>query len=122
MPQEVQRVGESADEAQGGEEQDESRRRWPHRLSRKAEIQLIKQLPKAQKFILITKVSAVVLFAIGLEGLYLGNWWMAGAFLLLGVLFTIWPMRMNLPNVCPRCGNVVKLSQAVCDRCGVALM
>ncbi len=91
-------------------------------MTRKAEMALVKQLPKAQKLILITKVSAVVLFAIGLEGLFLGVWWMAGLFLALGVLFTVWPIRMNMPNVCPRCGAINPLDQTVCDRCGVALM
>jgi rRNA maturation endonuclease Nob1 len=91
-------------------------------MTREAEIRLIKQLPKVQKAILISKVSAVVLFAIGLEGLYTANWWMAGVFLTLGVLFTVWPIRMNMPNVCPRCGHVVEREQTVCDKCGVALM
>ncbi len=103
-------------------EEGERKPRWPRRMSRKAEMQLIKQLPKAQKLILISKVSAVVLFAIGLEGLFLGNWWMAGIFLLLGILFTIWPIRMSMPNVCPRCGQLVRMDQTVCKNCGVALM
>ncbi len=98
------------------------RPRWPRRMSRKAEMELIKQLPRAQKLILISKVSAVVLFAIGLEGLFLGNWWMAGGFILLGILFTIWPIKMNMPNICPRCRQVVRQDQALCDNCGVALM
>jgi hypothetical protein len=99
-----------------------ARPRWPRRLTREAEIRIIKQLPKVQKVILISKVSAVVLFAIGLEGIYTANWLMAGVFLTLGVLFTVWPVRMNMPNVCPRCGNVADKDQTVCDKCGIALM
>ncbi len=98
------------------------RPRWPRRMSRKAEMKLIKQLPRLQKAILITKVSAVVLFAIGLEGLFIGNWWMAGVFLVLGVLFTIWPIRIGVPNVCPKCGHHAEKGQTVCANCGVALM
>ncbi len=98
------------------------RPRWPRRMTRKAEMRLIKSLPKIQKAILITKVSAVVLFAIGLEGLFIANWWMAGIFLTLGVVFTIWPIKMNVPNVCPKCGQVAKKDQTVCGNCGIALM
>lgn len=98
------------------------RPRWPRRMSRKAEMKLIKSLPRLQKAILITKVSAVILFAIGLEGLFIANWWMAGVFLTLGVFFTIWPIKMDVPNVCPKCGHVAEKNQTVCDNCGVALM
>ncbi len=112
----------SGSEGLASKDQGSGRPRWPRRMSRKAEIRLIKQLPKVQKLILISKVSAVVLFAIGLEGLFIGNWWMAGGFLFLGLLFTIWPIKMKMPNVCPKCGNVVEADQTVCDKCGVALM
>lgn len=98
------------------------RPRWPRRMSRKAEMRLVKSLPRLQKAILISKVSAVVLFAIGLEGLFTANWWMAGVFLTLGVVFTIWPIKMDMPNVCPKCGHVAGKDQTVCGNCGVALM
>ncbi len=98
------------------------RPRWPRKMTRKAEMRLIKQLPGLQKIILITKVSAVILFAIGLEGLFIGNWWMAGIFLTLGLIFTIWPIKMDVPNLCPKCGQAAKKNQTVCHNCGVALM
>lgn len=103
-------------------EEPAERPRWPRRLTRKAEMRLIRSLPRAQKLILISKVSAVLLFAIGLEGLFLGNWWVAGGFLALGVLLTVWPIKMDMPNVCPKCGHVNPIDQTICRNCGVALM
>ena len=98
------------------------RPKWPHRMSRKAEVRLIKELPKMQKAIVISKVSSVILFAIGLEGIVTATWWLAGIFLPLGVLFTVWPVKMNVPNVCPRCGHVSARDAGVCEKCGTALM
>ncbi|MFQ6013384.1 MAG: hypothetical protein ACE5LS_07045 [Thermoplasmata archaeon] len=105
-----------------GQETRSERPKWPHRLSRKAEIRLIQQLPRIQKAIVISKVSAVVLFAIGLEGIVTATWWLAAVFLPMGILFTVWPVRMNMPNVCPRCGNVNARDAGVCEKCGTALM
>jgi hypothetical protein len=98
------------------------RPKWPHRMSRKAEVKLIQQLPKMQKAIVISKVSAVILFAIGLEGLVTATWWLAAVFLPLGFLFTVWPVKMNVPNVCPRCAHVSPREAGVCEKCGTALM
>ncbi|MFQ6013591.1 MAG: hypothetical protein ACE5LS_08115 [Thermoplasmata archaeon] len=91
-------------------------------MPRKAEQRLIKQLPKMQKAIVISKVSAVLLFAIGLEGLVTATWWLAAVFLPLGILFTVWPVRMDMPNVCPRCGHISARDAGVCEKCGTALM
>lgn len=105
--------------------EEESRRerpRWPRRMKRKDEIRLIKSLPRMQKAIVISKVSAVVLFALGLEGIVTATWWMAAVFLPLGVLFTVWPVRMDVPNVCPRCSHVSPKDATLCEECGVALM
>lgn len=110
---------------EAAEETSERRRerpRWPRRLRREDEIRLIKSLPLTQKAIMISKVSAVVLFAIGLEGMVTATWWLAALFLPLGVLFTVWPVKMRVPNVCPRCGHVSPRDATVCEECGVALM
>ncbi|MEE8232084.1 MAG: hypothetical protein V3R46_02040 [Thermoplasmata archaeon] len=98
------------------------RPKWPHRMSRKAEVRLIKELPRMQKAIVISKVSSVILFAIGLEGLVTATWWLAAVFLPLGTLFTVWPVKMNVPNVCPRCAHVSARDAGVCEKCGTALM
>ncbi|MEE9592944.1 MAG: zinc ribbon domain-containing protein [Thermoplasmata archaeon] len=105
-----------------GSETRSERPKWPRRMSRKAEVRLIKSLPKMQKAIVISKVSAVILFAIGLEGVVTSTWWLAAVFLPLGVLFTVWPVRMNMPNVCPRCGHISPRDAGVCEKCGTALM
>jgi hypothetical protein len=98
-----------------------TRGRWPRRLTKEQEQQILKALPKLQRLILISKVSAVVFFAIGLEGLVTFNWPLAGIFLSIGVALAIWPVRMNV-NLCPRCGTHLPRSAAICNRCGVAVL
>ncbi len=105
-----------------GPETRSERPKWPHRMSRKAEVRLIKQLPKMQKAIVISKVSAVLLFAIGLEGIVTYTWWLAAIFIPLGVAFTVWPVKMNIPNICPRCGHISAKDAGLCEKCGTALM
>ncbi len=98
------------------------RRRWPRRLTKEQELRILKSLPKLQKAILISKVSAVMFFAIGLEGLVTLNWPMAVIFMAIGIVLAIWPIRMNFPNVCPRCGTALPKEAAICSNCGVAIL
>lgn len=102
---------------------EEARRpRWPRRLTKEQELRILRSLPKLQKAILISKVSAVMFFAIGLEGLVTTNWPMAIIFMAIGVVLAVWPIRMNFPNVCPRCGTVLPKDAAICSNCGVAVL
>ncbi len=95
--------------------------RWPRRLTKDQELAIIRSLPKLQRAILISKVSAVVLFAIGLEGIVTSERWLALVFIPIGVALAIWPIRMKF-NICPRCGVRMPLSQTICRECGVAVM
>lgn len=94
---------------------------WPRRLSKDQELAIIRSLPRLQRLILISKVSAVVFFAIGLEGIVTPQRWLAVVFIPLGVALAIWPIRMKF-NVCPRCGVRMPMGQAICRECGVAVM
>lgn len=84
-------------------------------------MRILKSLPKLQKVILISKVSAVMFFAIGLEGLVTLNWPMAVIFMAIGIVLAVWPIQMNL-NICPRCGTRLAAAAAVCSECGVAVL
>ncbi len=94
---------------------------WPRRLTKDQELQILRSLPRLQRLILISKVSAVVFFAIGLEGIVTPDHWMALGFIPIGVALAIWPIKMNF-NICPRCGTRLPQNAAICTECGVAVL
>jgi hypothetical protein len=88
------------------------------RMTYRQELAAVRGMPKLSRLILILKISGVVLFAIGLEGLVTANWTLGIGFLLLGLFVSLLPVQTKL-QVCARCGRRLDLGQAICPRCGV---
>lgn len=104
-----------ADSAPAGPEVVRARKR--KRMSFKQEIQTIQNLPKLQRLVVILKVAGVFLVAIGLEGIVTGNLLLALVFVLLGVIVSIYPIRIHAGR-CLACARPLSRDQAICPECG----
>jgi rubrerythrin len=88
------------------------------RMNYREEIETIRRLPKAQRFVLIVKILGVFLFAIGSERLVVGQWIFGLSFIALGIFVSVLPLRIKM-FVCPGCGRPKQKDQAICPHCGV---
>jgi hypothetical protein len=91
------------------------------RMTYRQELDTIKRMPKLSRLIVILKVAGVVFFAIGLEGLVTGNWFLGVPFLVVGLAVSFLPIQVRL-RICARCGRKLDLGQAICPSCGVPNM
>jgi len=91
------------------------------RMSYKQEIQVIQNLPRTQRLIVILKIVGVFLVAIGLEGIVTGNFLLAVAFIPLGVVVSMFPIRIRTGR-CLACMGLLEEDQAICPACGAPQM
>lgn len=93
----------------------------PGRMTFKQEIQVIQNLPRTQRLIVIMKIVGVFLVAIGLEGVVTGAFLLAVVFIPLGVFVSMFPIRIRTGR-CLACLGVLEQDQAICPACGAPQM
>jgi hypothetical protein len=91
------------------------------RMSFKQEIQVIQNLPRTQRLIVILKIVGVFLVAIGLEGIVTGNYLLALGFVPLGIVVSMFPIRIRTGR-CIACMGLLEQDQAICPACGAPQM
>lgn len=91
------------------------------RLTFRQEVQVIQNLPRTQRLIVIMKIAGVILVAIGLEGIVTGQLIYAAVFIPLGVFVSMFPIRIRTGH-CIACLGLLEADQAICPACGAPQM
>lgn len=91
------------------------------RMTFRQEVQVIQNLPRTQRLIVILKIAGVILVAIGLEGIVTGQLIYAAVFIPLGVFVSMFPIRIRTGR-CIACLGLLEADQAICPACGAPQM
>ena len=91
------------------------------RMSYKQEIQIIQNLPRIQRFIVVMKIAGVILVAIGIEGIVTATWWLAFLFIPLGVVVSMMPIKIRTDR-CVACARALPPGTPICPSCGAPQM
>lgn len=107
--------------AASGEVVKARRARKAPRMTFRQEIRVIENLPRTQRLIVILKIAGVFLVAIGLEGIVTADFLFAVAFIPLGILVSLLPIRIKTGR-CVACMGILEEGQAICPACGAPQM
>lgn len=91
------------------------------RMTFRQEVQVIQNLPRTQRLIVILKIAGVFLVAIGLEGIVTANLIFAAVFIPLGIFVSMFPIRIRTGR-CIACMGLLEADQAICPACGAPQM